>query len=167
MATLLLLRHAQAQSFARSDHERPLSAEGRRDAAAVGRVLAATGAPDAALVSTALRAHETAQLAAAHGAWHSDVAALDALYGADVDDALAALASHGRGDAVLVVGHEPSCSALLSRLTGARVRMRPATLARVEIGPGWDAIDPQWCSLSWVCPPELSGLLAGGAPSGR
>jgi phosphohistidine phosphatase len=62
MQRLILLRHGKAESVAASggDFERCLTERGRRDAALIGRVLAAAGfAPDLAMVSSARRARET------------------------------------------------------------------------------------------------------------
>ena len=62
MATLLLLRHAEAaREPGQSDHGRALTEGGRRDARAVGAWMAEHGlAPNLVLVSDATRAQETA-----------------------------------------------------------------------------------------------------------
>jgi phosphohistidine phosphatase len=63
---LVLLRHAKSDWPDVADHDRPLAERGRRDAPAVGRWLAASGCrPDAVVCSTARRAMETWELAAA------------------------------------------------------------------------------------------------------
>lgn len=63
---LVLLRHAKSAWPDVADHERPLAKRGRRDAPAVGRWLGTSGyLPDAVVCSTALRARETWDLAAA------------------------------------------------------------------------------------------------------
>lgn len=62
MHRLILMRHAQAESSGGDggDRERPLSPQGRADAALMGRALAARGLrPDIALVSAALRTRQT------------------------------------------------------------------------------------------------------------
>ncbi len=63
--TLILLRHAKsAYPEGVSDHDRPLSARGRRDAPVVGLLLAGHVPDiDLALVSTAVRAQQTWDLA--------------------------------------------------------------------------------------------------------
>jgi phosphohistidine phosphatase len=161
MTTLLMLRHAEASASAARDHERPLTNEGRRNAALAGRALAAVGAPDRALVSSAMRARETVALASEHGGWDADVVALDELYGADVGDVFTALAAQAKGsETLLVVGHEPWCSAVIEALTGARLRMAAASLACLQVGPAWDALDPEWCALVWFAPPWAMAALA-------
>jgi phosphohistidine phosphatase len=64
---LMLLRHAKSDwPDDVADHERPLAKRGRRDAPVVGRWLGASGyAPEAVVCSTALRARQTWELAAA------------------------------------------------------------------------------------------------------
>jgi phosphohistidine phosphatase len=63
---LVLLRHAKSEWPDVADHDRPLAARGRRDAPRVGRWLGESGyVPDAVVCSTALRARETWELAAA------------------------------------------------------------------------------------------------------
>ena len=50
------MRHAKAEPFAETDHERVLTERGRRDAVEAGLHLAATGVvPDYAVVSSAAR----------------------------------------------------------------------------------------------------------------
>lgn len=86
---------------------------------------------------------------------------VDALYRAGAPDVLDVLAAHDDDVAsVLVVGHEPWCSGLVELLTGARLRMAPACLVRLEVGPSWDGLDPDWCRLEWVVPPSLAASLA-------
>lgn len=157
MPTLLVLRHAQAQTFAAADHDRALTGDGARAAQAVGRVIAATGVPDRTLVSSARRARETLEAARSAGGWDTATVALDALYGAAPADVLDALATHADGSEIaLVVGHEPWCSALIEALTGARVGMAAAAIANVQVGPAWDDLDPSWCALRWLLPPWLA-----------
>lgn len=62
MQRLILVRHAEAQTRAggQRDIERPLSAQGALQAAALGRAVAAAGMkPDRALVSSAVRTRQT------------------------------------------------------------------------------------------------------------
>ncbi len=63
---LVLLRHAKSDWPDVADHERPLAKRGRRDSPTVGRWLGRSGyVPDAVVCSTARRARETWELAAA------------------------------------------------------------------------------------------------------
>ena len=66
MRRLVLLRHAKSDWPDVADHERPLAKRGRRDAPVAGRWLGRSGyVPDAVVCSTARRAVQTWELAAA------------------------------------------------------------------------------------------------------
>ncbi|MBW3604655.1 MAG: histidine phosphatase family protein [Actinobacteria bacterium] len=164
MPTLLVLRHAQAQPFAARDHDRALTVDGVAAARAAGRVVALTGVPDLVLLSTARRARQTVEAAMETGDWHPAIRPLDALYGGDPTEVLAALAAHGADHrSVLVVGHEPWCSGVVGLLTGARAQLTTAALASMQVGPGWDALDPAWCTLQWLTPSWLTTQITAAA----
>lgn len=118
---LVVLRHAQAEPSAASDAERPLSARGRADAAAVGTWLAGLGldlAPptSAALVSAALRTRQTYDALVAAAGWDggADAATHDAgLYSAGPEAALDLVReTAGEVTTLLVVGHNPTMAYL-------------------------------------------------------
>jgi phosphohistidine phosphatase len=112
---LYLVRHAEAAS-GEPDDLRPLTAAGRKTARALGAQLAAEGArPDAVLSSPLLRARETAaELCRALGCKAEADERLAP--GATADDVRAAVA--GRGDEVVVVGHQPDCGEIAAELSG-------------------------------------------------
>jgi phosphohistidine phosphatase len=149
---LVLLRHAKAEGFAASDHERRLTERGLADAAAAGRWLAEQGLrPDHVLASDARRTQQTA--AAVLEAVGQDlpdeaVEASPALYAADVDTALDLLRELPEDAAtVLVVGHNPTISvvsALLDDGTGDAAAAAEAAgghptaaLAVLEVDGSW------------------------------
>lgn len=163
MSTLLVLRHAAAQSSAARDHDRMLTASGRREAEIAGRALAAVEPPDGALVSAAQRARETFDIARHHGGFNAEPHVLDDLYSGSVDGVIAAVAAHGGSSrTLLLVGHQPWCSTLIEMLTGARVRMDTGALASLQAGPSWDALDPQWCTLQWFGSPRTLAAIVRG-----
>src|SRR4051812_11310493 len=109
---LLIVRHAEAASGA-PDELRPLTPAGREHARAVGARLRQEGfAADAVLSSPLLRARETAEALG--------------LGAPEVDDRLAPGASPldvrdvatGRGETVVVVGHQPDCGKAVAALSG-------------------------------------------------
>ncbi|WP_336921174.1 SixA phosphatase family protein [Aquipuribacter sp. SD81] len=117
---LLVVRHAKAgYPEGVTDHDRPLTERGERDAAAVGRWMATERfVPDVVLVSDAVRAHRTWELAAPElGGAQPEVHVDRRLYNADADTVLELVRTHG-GDAhtVAVVGHEPGLSTLAREL---------------------------------------------------
>jgi phosphohistidine phosphatase len=112
---LLIVRHAEAAS-GEPDELRPLTADGRETARALGRQLEREGIrPDAVLTSPLLRARETAEELARP-------AGLDAepderlAPGATAAGVRAAAEEHG--ETVVVVGHQPDCSRIAAALTG-------------------------------------------------
>ncbi|TIC87783.1 histidine phosphatase family protein [Nocardioides sp. GY 10113] len=116
---LILVRHAKAEAFAATDHERPLAERGHADAADAGRWLGEIGIdPDLAYVSTAARTRETWTDVADAAGWDGVVAHFDqSLYGADEVGALELLAATEPDvGAVVVVGHNPTMAVLAQLL---------------------------------------------------
>ena len=128
---LYLVRHAEAAD-GEPDELRPLTAEGRRAARELGERLAAEGIhPDAVLTSPLLRARQTgAELARPAGL---EAEADERLApGATAESVKAAAA--GRGDAVVVVGHQPDCGRIAAALTGGEEpRFPPAGVFAIEL----------------------------------
>jgi phosphohistidine phosphatase len=160
MKRLMLLRHAKSDwaAGAAGDHERPLAARGRKSAKAMGRFMAGTGLiPDYAITSTAVRACTTLELAMQAGDWACPVNETRQLYHAGVEDVLAVVGESSDTDAtVLVVGHEPTWSGVVERLTGASTRMATGTLVGVDLGmDSWSWIRPGLGELAFVIPPRL------------
>src|SRR5260221_8941332 len=118
MATLVLVRHAKAAAEGRTDAERPLAERGRHEAPAIGAWLAGYGVvPDRVVVSPAMRARQTWDLASS--ALGSDLAPVaDArVYGNTVDDLLAVVrATPADVDTLVLVGHSPSIPELATVL---------------------------------------------------
>jgi phosphohistidine phosphatase len=151
---LYLLRHADAgdpEAWTRSDAERPLSGKGRRQAERLGRHLAAIEfAPDTILTSPKVRAAETARIVAE--ALGRPVVDDDRLAGPlDIEDLDSILKDAPRR--VVLVGHDPDFSELLSNLVGApELSLRKGALARVDL----DApVRPGGGVLRWLLPPDL------------
>ncbi|HET8527525.1 MAG TPA: histidine phosphatase family protein [Gaiellaceae bacterium] len=107
---LVIVRHAEAAS-GHPDELRPLTAAGRRQARRLGAELG-TENVDAVVCSPLLRARETA---AALGLGEPAVDERLAP-GAEPDDVRAA--AEGRGETVVVVGHQPDCGRAAAALTG-------------------------------------------------
>jgi phosphohistidine phosphatase len=123
---LVIVRHGEAAS-GHPDELRPLTAAGLEQARRLGDELRAHGV--AAVVSSPLRrARETA---AAVGLGEPDVDERLAP-GAEPDDVRAAAA--GRGDTVVVVGHQPDCGRAAAALGGgAEPAFPPCGHATVDI----------------------------------
>jgi len=158
-ASLYVLRHAKAevQALSGGDHERDLRRRGRRAAKDVGRFLASLGeTPERILCSSAVRARATAELARESGAFAAEVELFPKIYGAGPAALLTLLAEHGRGERVLLVGHEPALSQLIGALVGAEPEFPPAALARIDLlCERWSELAPETGRLVWLVTPEL------------
>ena len=153
---IYLLRHAHAGDPAKwqgDDADRPLSARGRAQCERLGRFLAGIGfTPDAIVSSPKTRALETAALVAE--AVGVPVQADDRLVsGFDLEALEQLVGDAGAPERVVVVGHDPDFSWLLSELTGApSIQIRKGSLARVDFeGP----IAAGGGILRWLVPPDL------------
>lgn len=116
---LVVIRHAQAEQQGPTDFDRPLAAQGHRDARAAGEWLAGQSFTlDAALVSAALRTRETWQSLCSASGYAEELAELDrGLYHAGCDSALdlIRLTSDEVGS-LAVVGHNPTVEMLVHTL---------------------------------------------------
>jgi phosphohistidine phosphatase len=112
---LYLVRHAEAAP-GEPDELRSLTPEGREQARSLGeRLRGEKAAPAVILTSPLLRARETGgELAKALDVESEPDERLAP--GASVDDVQAAI--EGRGDQVVVVGHQPDCGQIAAALTG-------------------------------------------------
>jgi len=142
---LYLLRHAEAGE-APHDEDRELTEHGHKQARAVASGLTAL-APrlDALLCSPLARAIQTANPVAT--ALRLSIEQVDALAsGRTAGEVLDDLARRGGSNRVLLVGHEPQLSQLALHLTGGRVHMRKAMLARIDAL----TLDPPDGTLEWL-----------------
>lgn len=159
MVELLVMRHAKsdwAAGFA-DDHERPLAPRGIEAARTMGRFLTASNhVPDLVMTSTAVRALATVEVAAQAGGWTCPIDATADFYGGDQEAVLEHL---GRTAVprVLVAGHEPTWSSLVTWLAGGgRVRMPTAAVACIQFtASSWPAVRPGSGQLRWLVTPKL------------
>ena len=136
MQRLILFRHAKTETRAPDgeDIDRALVSRGRADAARMGRVLAQAGiAPDLVLLSPAVRARETWELASpAFPAARVELRAN--LYDATPEEVAAELETGvEEAGTVMVVGHNPSLHELAVELL-ADGHAPHADLERVSSG---------------------------------
>ncbi len=131
MRRLMLLRHAKTEHDAPSgrDHDRRLDDRGRRDAAIIGDWIGHhPPVPDVVLVSTAVRAHQTWEIAneamkdaMREPAQQPQVELLDELYGADPAGLLKIIRMAEVNDPkrLMLIGHNPGMHELALMLTGS------------------------------------------------
>jgi phosphohistidine phosphatase len=120
---LTILRHGHAIDTAPGggrDFDRPLSPRGHDEALRAGRQIAAeVGLPDLALVSPALRTRQTAEALGSVGLEPRAREYPDELYLATLPTLLTHLrAAQGTLGHVLLVGHNPGLSELVTALRG-------------------------------------------------
>ena len=127
MRRLMLLRHAKTENDAPTgrDQDRRLDDRGRIDAAEIGGWIGRQPPfPDSVLVSPAIRAHQTWEIA-----WEAMKSAvpqpqmvlLPELYGADPAQLLQLIHAESAGDPqrLLVIGHNPGMHELALALAGS------------------------------------------------
>jgi phosphohistidine phosphatase len=157
---LLIMRHAKSDwgSAAEGDIDRPLARRGEKAAKRTGRFLAAIGShPDLILSSPAVRARSTAELVKRAGKIVAPIEVVDGFYGGGWADVLeGVVASGSAAQRILVTGHEPTWSDLVSVLTGGiRVAMPTAAVACLEVLGSWSNLGPGCAELHWHVTPKL------------
>ena len=124
---LYLVRHAEA-AHGEPDELRTLTPNGREQARQLGERLRRDGVePEAILSSPLLRARETGA-ALGLGPTEPDERLAP---GATVDDMRAAIA--GRGETVLVVGHQPDCGLVTLALIAEERPFPPAGVVEIDL----------------------------------
>lgn len=127
MRRLMLLRHSKTEREAPSgrDQDRRLDARGRKDAAEIGEWIGRHPPfPDSVLVSPAVRARETWEIAAEAMKDHATPPPVEwvaALYGAEATQLLqiVRMASVSDPKRLMLVGHNPGMHELALALTGS------------------------------------------------
>jgi phosphohistidine phosphatase len=125
---LVLIRHADAAPGS-PDELRDLTPEGHEQARRLGEQLRVDGIePDAVLSSPLLRARETA----ADLGFGAPEPRDELAPGATAEDVRAAVA--GRGETVIVVGHQPDCGQIAAALSGGpELAFPPAAVHVLEL----------------------------------
>jgi phosphohistidine phosphatase len=116
--TIVVMRHAKAEPSGPSDFDRPLAPRGRDDAAAAGAWLASQSvAPDAAIVSAAVRTQATWSALASGAGWSLAPTLDRGLYSAGPETALDLVrALSDEVATVVMVGHNPTMAYLANLL---------------------------------------------------
>jgi phosphohistidine phosphatase len=167
MKTLLLMRHAKSDwdaTFAH-DHERPLSGRGVDAASLMGRLLERAGeVPESVVTSAAVRAEETVRRAAAEGKWMCSIRATDRLYNTRLEVALEEVRLEpDTTNRLMVVGHEPTWSLMLSALVGGgHLPLPTAAVARIDLpAERWEDVELGTGELRWLVVPRMMSKVLG------
>jgi phosphohistidine phosphatase len=168
MRRLILFRHARADSpTGIADAERPLSARGRAEAAALGGFMAREGLkPEAAVVSLAMRTRETWDIATA-ALNPPRSAKFDArLYNASAETLLEVVHEAASNvHSLLLLGHNPGIEGLARGLVAKDAsplcaamakKFPPAALAVIEFSAEtWHDVEPATGRLVRYVTPEM------------
>ncbi len=149
---LYFLRHGQADwpDWDKPDDERPLTNRGKKEIKKLAKFLTKLDVDlDEVLTSPLPRASQTAEIVAEH--YHLDVHRVDALEpGFDAGDLEKVLEKREKLS-LMVVGHEPDFTDVISALTNARLKLSKGGLALVELDPG-----RMKGRLLWLFPPKFA-----------
>ncbi len=149
---LYFLRHGEADwpDWKRPDDERPLTKRGKREMREVAKFLDRLKVrPELIVTSPLPRAAQTAEIAADY--IKAKVRKDESLApGFDRSDLQIVVKRHGES-VLMLVGHEPDFTNIISALTGASLKLSKAGVALVEM----DA-DSEQGKLLWLFPPRLS-----------
>jgi len=158
---LLIMRHAKSDWGVglASDRERPLARRGVKDAKRMGKAITKIGAaPDLILSSPAVRAQTTAEVAKKAGRWSAPIVIVPLFDGGSWTDVVDGILTSGAdADRILVTGHEPTWSDLVSMLTGGSLFAMPtaAVACLSVIGPTWARLGANCAELQWHLTPAM------------
>ncbi len=159
--TVFIFRHGKSDWNAAysTDHERPVAPRGRNAARLMGCfVRDSDQIPDLIITSSALRARSTSELAVETGGWQCPLEVEPRLYGAHASTVLELVQALSDSLAsVMLVGHEPTCSASVGLLSGlGNIRFPTAAMARIDFDvDSWERIRAESGQLIWLLPPKI------------
>jgi phosphohistidine phosphatase len=149
---LYFLRHGEADwpGWTKPDDERPLTDFGKKEVRQVAKFLNRLKVkPDLIVTSPLPRALQTAEVAAEQ--LKSKLRQDEALEpGFGISELRTVLKRH-RSKVLMLVGHEPDFSSVISALTGASLKLSKAGVALVDIDPGAEE-----GRLFWLFPPKFA-----------
>jgi phosphohistidine phosphatase len=163
MMDLYVLRHAIAvphgEAGYEKDSDRPLTAKGAKKMRKIARGMASLGIrPDVILSSPLPRARQTAEIAAGELGLEKRVRISGSLaVGGDHGDLIREInEQHASAGAVMIVGHEPYLSGLISVLlsdsAGVDITMKKGGLCKVQV----DTLRHGRCGrLEWLLTPAM------------
>ncbi|HEX9281796.1 MAG TPA: phosphohistidine phosphatase SixA [Candidatus Udaeobacter sp.] len=149
---LYFLRHGEADwpGWTKPDDERPLTDFGKKEVRQVAKFLNRLKVkPDLIVTSPLPRALQTAEVAAEQ--LKTKLRQDEALEpGFGIGELSAVLKRH-RSKVLMLVGHEPDFSSVISALTGGFLKMSKAGVALIDIDP-----ETEKGRLLWLFPPKFA-----------
>lgn len=136
--TLYLLRHAEAEALAASDHARRLTPKGEDQAERTGKFCRKHGiVPKVILTSPVTRALQTAKIVQESLSDFELIEVPWAACGMDPDTARDELRAYAKLNAVMLVGHQPDLGHLAATLLGCdnagSLHVRKSLLCSIEL----------------------------------
>jgi len=158
---IFIYRHAKSDWSAAygPDHDRPLAPRGIESAKIMGRMLGLSDqVPELIITSTATRAKQTIELSRLEGKWNCEVTENEILYSESYEEIFKLIKDLSNNySSVMLVGHEPKCSMLVSHMIGGGdIIFKTATMARIDfIFDKWSKLFPGGGELRWMLNPSL------------
>src|SRR5438046_6000259 len=153
---LYFLRHGEADwpNWNKSDDERPLTKRGKKEMREVAKFLDRLKArPDLIVTSPLPRAAQTAEIAADY--LKAKLRRDELLApGFGMTNLRTVLKRH-RAKVLMLVGHEPDFTNIISELTGASLKLSKAGVALVDLDP-----ESEEGKLLWLFPPKFARKAA-------
>ncbi len=158
---IFIYRHAKSDWSAAygSDHDRPLAPRGIKSAKTMGKMLGLSGqVPDLVITSTAIRAKQTLDISMKEGNWNCELLENKILYHESTVEIFQLVKNlPEKYSSVMLIGHEPKCSALTSILIGGGdITFKTATMARIDFEiENWELLNHGEGELRWLQSPSL------------
>jgi len=149
---LYFLRHGEADwpGWTKPDDERPLTDFGKKEVRQVAKFLDRLNVnPDLIVSSPLPRALQTAEVAAEQ--LKTKLRQDEALEPGFGISELSTLLKRHHSKALMLVGHEPDFSSVISALTGGFIKMSKAGIALVDLDP-----ETEKGRLLWLFPPKFA-----------
>ena len=149
---LYFLRHGEADwpGWTKPDDERPLTDFGKKEVRQVGKFLVRLKVnPDLVVSSPLPRALQTAEIAAEQ--LKTKLRQDEALEPGFGFSELGAVLKRHPAKVLMLVGHEPDFSSVISALTGGFLKMSKAGVALIDIDP-----ETEKGRLLWLFPPKFA-----------
>src|SRR5438552_1846697 len=150
---LYFLRHGQADwaSWKKPDDERPLTKRGKREMRDVAKFLDRLKVrPDLIVTSPLPRAAQTAEIAADY--LKAKVRKDESLAPGFGRSKLRTVVKRHRANVLMLVGHEPDFTNVISGLTGASLKLSKAGVALVDVDPESEKAKLLWLQSNWQRP---------------
>jgi phosphohistidine phosphatase len=149
---LYFLRHGEADwpDWKKSDDERPLTKRGKKQMRDVARFLDHLKVrPNLIVTSLLPRAAQTAEIAADY--LKAKLRKDESLAPGFAMSKLRTVLKRHRAKALMLVGHEPDFTNVISELTGASLKLPKAGVALLDIDP-----ESEEGKLLWLFPPKIA-----------